>query len=88
MNDQSIALLETWLENTKGLTRVLAIEGGTQSISENEVRELALTCKWANDEDKDWHHGLIIGCGDLFEYCQSCGKSENSKAYFLNAYES
>jgi hypothetical protein len=87
-----LSAVQDWLEQVKGLDKVQAIEGGVKHLSDDDLLTLAEKCEWAeltNDSDLGgglYPYGLLMGWGDPVEYCQSCGKSDASKVYFINAY--
>lgn len=96
MRQECLTIVQGWLAETKGWSKSLSVEGGWTAIDETGILELAKTCEWAEiSDDSDLaslspgmhSRGLIMGWGDLLEYCHSSGKSTDSKAYFLNAYQ-
>lgn len=83
--------VQDWLYDSRGLSKFKAIEGGTERITEDEILSIAENCEWVEIEDHlvlprlSHKKTLVLGKGDLIEYCRSCGKSQNSVAYFISA---
>ena len=84
--------INEWLSSTHGYVPYIATETGANPISADQIMELARQCEWVEREDNSslsgvHPQGLIIGWGDLVEYCTSSGKAEGSEAHFLTAYK-
>lgn len=90
-----IAAMRDWIEQTGELSRVISVEGGKEAnpVPDEALLALADLCEWleanlGNPKMTEFTHpvGVVVGCGDLLEYCRTAGKSETSRAYFVGAY--